>query len=226
MTKLSNPVARRITSDWADLFPEFSIWQPLRLLRRIGPVVQGITLDKSTAGDQYYPTVHVHSLAQDFPVISLTLAQRLLKPSGVQQPIEVDRHPEEFRWAAVRLEEQSAFSLRRAPELSEIAEALRAFALAAQRGRLPAAVPELRDSVFIPAASGDAEAADESLGLVAELSEKWSKYEAPPGWTDTREWLDWLRATADDVPGLTSLVDGQIVKHKLSKIRSSPGSSR
>ncbi|MEU9290615.1 hypothetical protein AB0D57_39750 [Streptomyces sp. NPDC048275] len=220
MTKINNRVARRITSDWVSLFPEFSVWQPLRLLRRIGPVLQGITLDKSTESDQYYPTVHVHSLVQDFPVISLTLAQRLVKSSGIQEPIEVDRHPEEFRSAAVRLEEQSALSLRQTPELREIVEALRAFAVVAQRGRFPEAIPELRDSVFIPAASGDSEAADESLRLVAELSEQWSKYEAPPGWTDTREWLDWLRVTADAVPSLTSLVDAQIAKHNLSKIHS------
>ena len=70
-------VARDLTRDWATLFPGFGVWRPLRLLRRLGPWVQGITLERTSAGDEYRPTAHVHALTRDFPTISLTLASPL-----------------------------------------------------------------------------------------------------------------------------------------------------
>ncbi|MFD3381256.1 MULTISPECIES: hypothetical protein [unclassified Streptomyces] len=213
-------MADKITSDWAEVFPDFSVWRSLHLLRRIGPVVQGVILDKSTAGDQYYPTVHIHSLAQDFPVISLTLAQRLVKGAGVQESIDVGRHSEGFRSAAARLESQSELPLRSVPELTKIVGLLRKFAVAAQKGRLPEAVPELEGSVLVPAASENPEDVEESLKIVEQVSARWSGYESPSKWADTRDWLDWLRASAADGPGLVSVVEGQIAKHGLGEIRS------
>lgn len=57
-------MVRRVTKDWAVAFPGFAVWRPLHLLRRIGPAVQGICLDRSTSGDGYLPTAHVHALTK------------------------------------------------------------------------------------------------------------------------------------------------------------------
>ncbi len=74
--------ARRLTRAWAELFPEFAVWRPLRLLRRIGPVVQRIVLEPSGSADRYYPTAHVHPLTRDFPVVSLGMAWRVRLGAG------------------------------------------------------------------------------------------------------------------------------------------------
>ncbi|GCB45027.1 hypothetical protein [Streptomyces sp. NL15-2K] len=219
MTKLKPAQARAITADWAGLFPQFTVWQPLRLLRRIGPVLQGITLERTTSSEEYRPTAHVHALTQDFPVITLSLAHHLHPVSAARDTIEVDRHAEEFRAAAARLEERSTLPLHRWPTLAEVVQAYRDYAVAQQRGRLPAGIREFEDSVLIPAAAGDGRLAEESLHLVEEAAGRWSSYEAPIGWSDTNEWLNRLRSGLRDPAGLAATVEQQIDKHNLTKVR-------
>ncbi|WP_158842944.1 hypothetical protein [Saccharothrix deserti] len=218
MAKLKDQRARRITADWAALFPEFSVWRPLRLLRRIGPVLQGISLERTVSAERYSPTAHVHSLAREFPVISLSLAHHLHPTVQGRDEIDVDRHELEFRAAAVRLEERSTLPLRRWPDLAEIVHAYRAAAVGARQGRLPAGVVELEDCVLVPAAAGERALAGESLRFVVETARRWSKYEAPTGWSDTREWLDWLEARVDDPTDLMAVVDEQVTGHGLSGV--------
>lgn len=221
MTKLKPPQARTITADWAGLFPEFTVWQPLRLMRRIGPVLQGITLERAASGTAYQPIAHVHSLTRDFPVVSLSLAHHLHPTPNqpVLDTVEVDRHAGEFMAAAARLEEHSGLPLQRRPTLGDIVQAYRDAAVASRRGRLPGGIREFEDSVLVPAAAGDRALAEESLRLVEETAGRWSPYEAPVGWTDTKEWLAWLRSTAEDPADLMSTVEQQIDKHGLAKVR-------
>src|SRR5689334_8250555 len=110
MTKLDAGAARRITEDWATAFPGFGVYRPLRILRRLGPLVQGVTLERSSSGNDYLPTAHVHALTRSFPVISLTLAERLAGNSGVEQRIKLSDHESSFAWAVDRLRSQSHLS--------------------------------------------------------------------------------------------------------------------
>lgn len=213
--------ARRVTSDWADLFPEFTVWKPLRLLRRIGPVLQGVTLDRSTSGERYYPIAHVHALTRDFPVVSLSLAHYLHQPMAAKEAVDVGRHADTFRGAAGRMAERSPLPLRRRPEIAEIVLAFRSAAVAAQRGRrIPTGIPELEDMVLVAAAAGERALAEESLDRVRQIADTWSKYEAPMGWTDTRDWIAWLAERAGDPAGLAATVEEQIVRHGLAKVPS------
>jgi hypothetical protein len=61
MTVPKKAEARRITVDRARLFPEFRVRKPRLLLRRIGPVLQGSPLERSTSSEHYCPTAHVHA---------------------------------------------------------------------------------------------------------------------------------------------------------------------
>ncbi|MGW6493878.1 hypothetical protein [Nonomuraea angiospora] len=212
-------MARKITTDWSRLFPRFTVWKPLRLMRRIGPVLQGITLDRSTSGEAYYPHAHVHALTRDFPVVSLTLTQRLTTAAGVAEGIPAQLHEERFEEAARRLETQSPLPLREAPTLEQIVHQYRRHAVDAQRGRLPIAEPELEDSVLVPAAAGEEALAVESLRLVSEVAAGWSKLEAPRGWDSTTNWLDWLASRMRDVEGLAATVEEQVLKHGLAEVR-------
>lgn len=210
--------ARRITSDWAELFPEFTRWQSLRLLRRIGPVVQGIALDRSGDAKSYEPTVHVHALTRAFPTVSLTLCQRLASATGASQSVDVARHASLYRESAAMLEEQSRLPLRRFPDLREILEAYRESAASAQRGRLPAAIVELEDLVLIPAAAGLPDLSEEGWEFTSGLARHWSPREGPPGWSDAGTWLEWLWARAADPIALETTVHEQISAHRLSAV--------
>lgn len=219
MTKAGSPTQGRVTSDWAGLFPEFDVWRPMRLLRRIGPAVQGITLDRSTSGDAYFPTVHVHALTREFPLVSLTLGQRLTGASGQPVSIVLSRHEEAFSDAAVELANQSNLPLHEPPSVEDIVGAYHSFALGQQRKGLAPAVLEMEDSVLIAAAAGFPSLVESGIALATELAATWPKARLPLGWEGAQSWLDGLIGKASDVESLSEITESQILKHKLAKVR-------
>ncbi|WP_329456284.1 hypothetical protein [Streptomyces sp. NBC_01497] len=219
MSKVDAATVKRATKDWSALYPGFDVWRPLRLLRRIGPVLQGVTLDRSTSGDAYFPTVHIHALTREFPVVSLTLGQRLVTSSGVQEAVTFSRHGEDYSDAARRLTEQSRLSLDLPPTIEDVVGELRTFAGSQQAQGGPPAVNEVEDSVLIPAASGSVDIAVEGIQFARELLGKWPKSRLPIKWTSGDEWLEGLSAKAENVDLLHAVVDGQIAFHKLAKMR-------
>jgi hypothetical protein len=217
MTKLDAGAARRITRDWASAFPEFDAWRPLRLLRRIGPVVQGVTLDKSTSGEDYFPTAHVHALTQDFPTVSLTLSYRLLRLSGQPERISVADHGALFQEAAEKLREQSPLALSNPPSIDDIVGAYHMYAEAHQRSSTPLVALELEDSVLLAAAAGRPDLVDISLRVATGIARRWSQ--APMGTDSITGWLNDLKCRAGDSAALAELIQRQIDLHKLDKIR-------
>lgn len=179
MSKVDVATVKRVTKDWASAYSEFVVWRPLRLLRRIGPVLQGVTLDRSTSGDAYFPTVHIHALTREFPVISLTVGQRLVTSSGVQEAVKFSRHVENYRDASRCLAEQAGLSLDVRPTIEDIVQELRAFAVSQQAQGSPPAVNEVEDSVLIPAANGSVGTVEESLQLARDLLDSWPKARLP-----------------------------------------------
>jgi len=85
--KLTLTVKKKITDDWASAFPSLEIWKPMWLVRRHGPMLYGICLDRAAQQDAYIPTVFTHCLASPFPVISLT--GRAFVPDRAGQPTKI-----------------------------------------------------------------------------------------------------------------------------------------
>ncbi|MFB6985758.1 hypothetical protein [Streptomyces sp. NPDC056304] len=221
MSKADATTAGRVTADWTKVFGGFDTWRPLRLLRRVGPVVQGVTLDRSTSGDAYYPTTHIHALTRPFPVISLTLGQRLVSNSGMQEAIRFARHAEDHLDASRRLAEQARLSLDAPPSVGDIVKELHAFAVAQYELDNPPALNEVEDSVLISSASGDKLLAEQGIQLARELVGKWPKSRIPLNWTSEEEWITSLTEKAANPEGLCAIVESQITLHKLAKIRQS-----
>ena len=110
--KLTPANKKLITNDWAERFPEFKVYRPMWLLRRTGPLVVGICLDRTSGNDQYRPTFHVHCLARPWDGISLTLDQGLKTiRSGTTESINVRFHYDHVDEAAQRLKDQVKFPM-------------------------------------------------------------------------------------------------------------------
>jgi hypothetical protein len=62
MIKLTPPLKRQITHAWNERFPQMGVFEPMWLMRRIGPVVQGICLNRSSTGTDYIPITHIYDL--------------------------------------------------------------------------------------------------------------------------------------------------------------------
>ncbi|MFG2364258.1 hypothetical protein ACGFY3_21810 [Streptomyces mirabilis] len=218
MSKSDTATAKRVTSDWGAAFPGFSEWRPLRLLRRIGPVVQGVTLDRTTAGGGYFPTAHIHALVREFPVISLTLGQRMVTPSGIQESVSFARHSSEYQSAARRLVAQSRLSLEEPPTISSVADALYEH-VSVQQGRgLPPAVRELEGGVLIAAVAGEPSLVESGLRLARQMVDLWPKSRLPLDWKGSGIWLAGLEERIADPSVLSDVVEQQISFHKLVKV--------
>ncbi|MER5181771.1 hypothetical protein ABT009_26010 [Streptomyces sp. NPDC002896] len=218
MSKSDTATAKRVTSDWGAALPGFSEWRPLRLLRRIGPVVQGVTLDRTTAGDGYFPTTHIHALVREFPVIALTLGQRLVTPSGIQESVSFARHSGEYQSAARRLVAQSRLSLEEPPTISSIVDALYEHVSLQQERGLPPAVRELEDGVLIAAAAGEPSLVEFGLRLARQMVDVWPKARLPLDWKGSDIWLTGLEERIADPSVLSDVVEQQISFHKLAKV--------
>ncbi|MEU2286041.1 hypothetical protein ABZ614_29605 [Streptomyces sp. NPDC013178] len=222
MPKVDASTRKRVTADWAGAFEGFDVWKPLRLARRIGPVVQGITLDVNTVGDAYFPTAHIHCLSRDFPVVSLGLAQRLQTSSGVQESIRFSRHEADFPGAVRVLAEQSTLSLFQPPTIEQIVNACHSFAFNWQNMGFPPAVDVVEDSVLIAATVERGDLVEAGLKLARELAGVWQKARLPLDWVSAEVWLEGLTARVSDHDSLSRVVSGQVLKHKLQKVRELP----
>ncbi|MER7279001.1 hypothetical protein ABT369_31640 [Dactylosporangium sp. NPDC000244] len=201
-----------MTADWQSIFPSFDVYRPRWLLRRIGPVMQGILLERTRSADRYRPTSHIHALTRPFPTLTLMLLQ-----CGTD--IRHARHEQEFRDVAAQLERQTVLPLREPPTIPQIVDACHAFARAERERGCPPAVYPVEDSVLIAAASGERALADAGLRLAEELVAVWPKWGLPLDWPGSDAWLQSLRERAANVDLLDALIAGQVAQHKLGSIR-------
>lgn len=72
--KLNSTVKKRLTKEWNDLFPCMGIYKNMWLMNICGPLAVGILLEVKSDKDRYIPTLHIHNLCEEFPVISLAIS--------------------------------------------------------------------------------------------------------------------------------------------------------
>jgi hypothetical protein len=205
----------RITSDWQRQFPRFGIWRPLRLCRRLGPIVQGIALD-STPGGDYFPTAHVHALVHTSPTVSLSLATRLAGRNGVHELIRMQRHDQHLAQASASLKEQSPLSLDEEPSLIDVVAAYRARLAAATRPG-PTSVGEVEDLILVPAAQGRADLVAEQLEFAKKAVSQWPRGSLQP-WELGDDRLEQVHRSASDRAGLVATVEEEADRHGLRRL--------
>ena len=93
----------RIAQDWQARFPMLGHWKAGRLLRRVGPLVQGVCLDRSSNPEDYLPIAHIHFLGMVFPTVALQLPLYHSAPNGSPRRIEYRFHDQEYVDAADQL---------------------------------------------------------------------------------------------------------------------------
>jgi len=107
LRQLTKSAEKRITEDWQRELPGLSVYRPRHLLRRLGPLLIGVCLDRDSGGEKYKPCFHVHFLGKDFPTVSLTMCTQLRSNAGGPDYIEVRFHEQRYQQAISRLMQQS-----------------------------------------------------------------------------------------------------------------------
>lgn len=216
--KITPTMKRRYTADWAALFPDLGVYKPMWLLRRAGPLLQGVLLERNSGGESYLPTFHVHCLARSFPVVSLTLCTRLTSPrTGVEQSIRSFSHDELYREAAERLRSQSLLKLEGPLRLSDVLAAFRSH-MRTPTGRYSSyALDDMLRLMVICGKKKEALSAldrscDEILSWPSNVT--WNEFLAPSmeAWReDCKKWI-----ANPDI--LRKIVQEQIETHKVGKL--------
>lgn len=128
MSILTRSAKARITADWSRCFPELGVYRPMHLLRRVGPVLIGIVLDRDSSNTSYRPTFHVHNLTRESTEVTLTLWQPLMTTrTSAPDTIDVRVHAAKHREAAQRLAQQAPLPLAGDVSLVSILDAYRRY---------------------------------------------------------------------------------------------------
>ena len=91
--KITLSMKKKITNDWKELYPEMGIYKPMWLMNILGPLVVGLLLHIKSNKDRYIPTLHMHNLAEEFPVCLLyTSCRYFLVYSYNMKAIEIQKH--------------------------------------------------------------------------------------------------------------------------------------
>ena len=124
MTEFTSSLKRQITDDWAGMFPTLGVFKPMWLLRRVGPIVEGICLNRDSSNARYQPIFHVHNLAKIDSSLSLTLADELRTVrNNTPEKIKVAFHKDHYADAARRLNGQALLPVSGDLRVEEIIKA-------------------------------------------------------------------------------------------------------
>lgn len=149
---------KQITEDWRQEIPCLGIYRPRHLLRRVGPLLVGICLDRDSSGEIYNPTFHVHSLCLADDTVSLMLGTQLRSErSGGPSYVEVKWHGQKYKEAAARMVRQSLLPLDGDLSLDQVIKAYHIY-LSSPLGRAHPVSP-YQDMIVLSAWGGDEQGA-------------------------------------------------------------------
>ena len=158
---------KQITADWHRGIPSLGIYKPRWLLRRVGPLLSGICLERDSSGEIYKPIFHVHCLGKEAPAVFLTLMTQVRSErSGGPTYVEVKWHNKKYEEAAARMIRQALLPLEGDLALGQVLDAYRCY-MATPMGRLEP-VPLYQDMILLLAWAGNQ---PDALGLLEDCLE-------------------------------------------------------
>lgn len=212
-TKLTPALKRKITADWNALFPALGAQKPMLLLRRCGPLVSGIWLEPGRANDSYVPIAHAHCLCRPFPVVSLSLYQRV-----PNEYIQVDWHDSKHAAMAQKLAELSALPLSGPVGPEQIEQGYRRY-LAGSRNPYEPNIHQ--DFALSLGWYGRSEGVERVLQEAAARMRSWPE-PVLKQMGGLENWLDTTRTTALATDRLRATAQSEIAVHKLGSLPAAP----
>lgn len=119
--KLTPAAKKKITADWQAAFPGFGIYEPMHLLRRTGPLLSGIYLEKYDGGS-YRPIFHVHNLSRSSPNVTLSCYRNI-----PYEYVQVDWHESKFPKMVKGLSERIFLPLSGPITLAEVVKGFHSY---------------------------------------------------------------------------------------------------
>ncbi len=203
----------RITEEWRREFPGLGRYKPMWLARRLGPVVQGISLSPNGANDEYKPIPHVHCLAHPSQSVTLTSDGNPRDPySGCTVSVRARFHEGKVPAAADAVRLASLLPLDRVPEPDEIVAAYRRLLGSGSSYAGPLARRQ-ENLASVLAWFGRADEAEAALREAARHPEAWERHFEPEDGAEA--WLERQLRRVGDLDGLRATVVEEVLRHKL-----------
>jgi hypothetical protein len=212
--ELTASAKKEITSDWGKLFPSLGVYKPMWLLKRHGPLLMGIVLDRTRSNEVYLPKFHVHNLLTPSPAILLSLVYPVpdTRQPKLPRQIKVLRHKEEHQAAGVYLKEvvpdleMPILTWRRLVQLhGDFIRQRRDYAVA------KFCTGVFRDVILLAHWCGHEDYAQHCQTEALQLMKNWNP---------TVDVAAWQTAIADqlDRSRMQRTLDAEIAKHKLERV--------
>jgi hypothetical protein len=224
--KLTKSAKKAIIKDWNSVFPELGTYQDVWLIKRAGPILIGICLDRDSGNDRYRPLIFLHNLCIPFPVIPFTIPQHLKNSKGIEEKIPVIAHKERYKSAAERLEGMSVIPLRGEVTFSKVINIYRQYMEWEKIKNYPTQYTtyKLEGILLIHCWMGEKlEALEEMLSLFTVELKTWpNKALILLGEGGIDGWNTNLKKTIRNKENVIHTVDSEIIKHKLENIPTYP----
>lgn len=112
LEKLTSKLKKKYTEDWLQAFPKFGVYRPMWLMKRNGPILVGICLERYASNDSYRPKVHVHNLLRASRIISLSMSFTLFERIGFGTlQLSTRDHEKKLEMAISKVREQARIPL-------------------------------------------------------------------------------------------------------------------
>ena len=217
MIKLTPALKKQITNDWAQAFPGLGVYKQMHMLRRVGPIVLGICLNRSAAGTTYRPIWHIHLLLKEDSALSLNLAMHYRSKNGSVSAIPVQWHANRFAAAVERMRTSALLPMEGDVYLSQVLDAYERWM---KEPGNPVGSHNFEDRVLLCAWMNRLDAAAYFL----REAEDWLR--SRPDYMRERfgnidEWLERVRQAASNRQELERILKVQVIAHKLDKLPTS-----
>lgn len=208
--KTLTPAAKKkITADWNVAFADFGTYKPMHLLRRTGPLIMGVLLEKGANNDFYKPVFHVHNLARAFPVVSLSLPRQV-----PNEYVHVEWHESKFPEMAKRLVDLAYLPLSGELTLADILNGFRSYL---RKPSTPYEPDAFRDLALICGWTGNRAEVANVLREAENAMKQWpaAVLKQIGG---LEQWLAAARVAAENQEALKVTVAAQITTHGVGGI--------
>jgi hypothetical protein len=215
-------IKKQITKDWNSVFPDMGVYKDLWLMKRIGPILIGISIEMTSGKDRYKIISHIHNLCNSFPTISYTLHQRVEGLRGGDLIIPILVHEERYKHAAMKLECASILKFRADMWFSEIISAYNTYIRIEEKlGHVTRFHPRhFEDILLLNSWAG--KNLDETKALLNNYKQIMSLWPARSlarlGEYGLKGWYDKMETIINDRNKIIKTVEEELVNHKLQKI--------
>lgn len=212
--RLTPATKRQITRDWASALPTLTVWKPMWLVRRHGPMLYGLCLDGAAQPDAYIPTVFTHCLANPFPAISLTGNAPVPDRVGTSTKVRWMSHGEKFGPMAQFLAQRHPPLQNGALGLDALLEHYRAYLRGDYGKNNQWMVGHFTAMALSAAWMGQLDVAQRVLDRAAAIMQSWP-LSVRTALGTVAEWEQALRIEVKNPATLAANVAAEVIKHKV-----------